>query len=193
MTTEVDPIFTAIAAYTAAVEHHGAMLDAEESLEVTEEVTDLAVDQESQALRAMLTTTPTTIAGAAALLDYLATTEPHDENSTGAQAVIGMAFAHNQDMTTNALAALAASLRRARISKTWRMLEGEINDIHCAYDLGYPVIERFINTAESKEEDGNVALFALYQLGQLIDSLKSEFYRLYPGDTDDETEDEDKA
>src|SRR6266852_9821305 len=58
MTTEVDPIFTAIAAYTAAVEHHGAMLDAEESLEVTEEVTDLAVDQESQALRAMLTTTP---------------------------------------------------------------------------------------------------------------------------------------
>src|SRR5260370_4048791 len=65
MTTEVDPIFAAIAAHKSAVLHYEAVLEADA------DHTDKALDRQRDALDDMLDTEPTTVAGALAKLHHL--------------------------------------------------------------------------------------------------------------------------
>jgi hypothetical protein len=124
---EVDPIFAAIAAYKEALRERSEVLDAEDDEEVFptyeewDEAQDDARDAEFEAHGALFDTTPTTIAGVAALLELLATDPYRDECGDPGPTVLGWAYndgdessiakAANQQLFTLAAALRTAALR----------------------------------------------------------------------------------
>ncbi len=71
MTTEVDPIFAAIAAHKCAVIQYEAALEADKYHPGCDSPADKELDLQRDALDEMLDTEPTTVAGALAKLHHL--------------------------------------------------------------------------------------------------------------------------
>src|SRR5260370_21130494 len=84
-TTAEDPIFPIIAAYKQAVAERMAFL--EEARDDDPRKLEM-IDREFEAFDKLFTTTPTTVAGVAALIDQLAITPYNDEGHNCAQSVI---------------------------------------------------------------------------------------------------------
>jgi hypothetical protein len=70
---EVDPVFTVIAEHRAAFVAVVAAYAREDRVEDDDEITDAAQERAGDAGYDLFTTAPTTVAGAAALLEYLGT------------------------------------------------------------------------------------------------------------------------
>jgi hypothetical protein len=109
---EVDPIFAAIERYKAAVRARGVVLAAEYD---SDEDRD-ACDAEWEAFDGLFETTPTTIAGIAALLELLGT-DPYSEAEFGpGESVLGWAYNNGpgsplERAANRLMSTLAAALR----------------------------------------------------------------------------------
>jgi hypothetical protein len=91
---EVDPIFAVIEEYKSAVRARSAALDAEyDSDEDHDEATGEALDAEWEAFSGLFETTPTSIAGIAALLELFGT-DPYDSEAEfgPGDSVLGWAY-----------------------------------------------------------------------------------------------------
>jgi hypothetical protein len=78
-----DPILAAIERHRAARTGRLKLLDHYGNQDPPEDIGGAAWNGESDALRALLTTTPTTLAGAVALMRYIADCQPPDEENLG--------------------------------------------------------------------------------------------------------------